>query len=88
MRMYWRSHIDNAHTDGDVLYYLPKSNVLHTGDTYMKDRFPFIDRNSGGSVAGEIAGISKVLALIDQTVIIPGHGALASKKDLQILGTS
>lgn len=75
-------HIDNAHTDGDALYYFPKSNVLHTGDCFMKDRFPFIDRNSGGSVAGWIAGVSKVISMIDdETVIIPGHGDLATKKD-------
>jgi glyoxylase-like metal-dependent hydrolase (beta-lactamase superfamily II) len=77
-------HVDNAHTDGDAVYYLPKSNVLHTGDCFMKDRFPFIDRNSGGSVKGWLAAVSKILAVIDdKTVLIPGHGDLANKKDYQ-----
>ncbi|MDZ4708845.1 MAG: MBL fold metallo-hydrolase [Saprospiraceae bacterium] len=75
-------HVDHAHTDGDALYYLPKSNVLHTGDCFMKGRFPFIDRNSGGSVDGWIAGASRTLTIIDEeTIIIPGHGDLANKKD-------
>jgi len=75
-------HVDHAHTDGDALYYLPKSNVLHTGDCFMKGRFPFIDRNSGGSVDGWLAGVSRTLTIIDdETVIIPGHGDLANKKD-------
>ncbi len=75
-------HVDNAHTDGDALYYLPRSNVLHTGDCFMKGRFPFIDRNSGGSVDGWIAAASRTLTLIDdETIIIPGHGDLANKKD-------
>ena len=75
-------HVENAHTDGDVLYYLPRSNVLHTGDCFMKGRFPFIDRNSGGSVDGWIAAASRTLTLIDdETIIIPGHGDLANKKD-------
>lgn len=75
-------HVDNAHTDGDALFYLPKSNVLHTGDCFMKDKFPFIDRNSGGSVNGWISAVSKVLTIIDdETVIIPGHGDLANKKN-------
>lgn len=75
-------HVDNAHTDGDALYYLPKSNVLHTGDCFMKGRFPFIDRNSGGSVDGWLKGVSRALTIIDdETVIIPGHGDLANKKD-------
>jgi cyclase len=75
-------HVDNAHTDGDALFYLLQSNVLHTGDCFMKDRFPFIDNNSGGSVDGWLNAVSRVLVLIDdETIIIPGHGDLANKKD-------
>ena len=75
-------HVDNAHTDGDAMFYLPKSNVLHTGDCFMKGRFPFIDVNSGGSVNGWINAVSRALILIDdETIIIPGHGDLANKKD-------
>ncbi len=75
-------HVDNAHTDGDVLFYLVQSNVLHTGDCFMKDRFPFIDNNSGGSVDGWLNAAARALTLIDdETVIIPGHGDLATKKD-------
>lgn len=75
-------HVDNAHTDGDALFYLPKSNVIHTGDCFMKDKFPFIDRNSGGSVDGWINAATTVLSIIDDnTIIIPGHGDLATKKD-------
>lgn len=77
-------HVDNAHTDGDAMYYLPKSNVLHAGDCFMKGRFPFIDRNSGGSVDGWIKAVSRALNIIDdETVIIPGHGDLANKKDYE-----
>ena len=75
-------HVDNAHTDGDAIFYMPKSNVVHTGDCFMKDRFPFIDTNSGGSINGWIKAVSQVLAIIDdETIIIPGHGDLANKKD-------
>lgn len=75
-------HVDNAHTDGDAVFYLPKSNVVHTGDCFMKNRFPFIDRNSGGSVAGWLEAVSRILGVIDdETVIIPGHGDLANKND-------
>lgn len=77
-------HVDNAHTDGDALFYLPKSNVLHAGDCFMKGRFPFIDRNSGGSVDGWLKAVSRVLTIIDdETIIIPGHGDLATKKDYE-----
>jgi cyclase len=75
-------HVDNAHTDGDAIFYLPKSNIVHTGDCFMKGRFPYIDRNSGGSINGWLAAASQVITMIDnETVIIPGHGDLANKKD-------
>ncbi len=75
-------HVDNAHTDGDALFYLPQSNVLHAGDCFMKGRFPYIDRTAGGSIDGWLKAVSRVLTIIDdETVIIPGHGDLATKKD-------
>jgi glyoxylase-like metal-dependent hydrolase (beta-lactamase superfamily II) len=75
-------HVDKAHTDGDALFYLPKSNIIHTGDCFMKARFPFIDRSSGGSVDGWIKVVAQVLTLVDdETIIIPGHGDLANKND-------
>jgi cyclase len=75
-------HVDNAHTDGDAVFYLPQSNVLHTGDCFMKGKFPFIDRNSGGSVNGWLSAVSRILTIIDdETIIMPGHGDLANKKD-------
>lgn len=77
-------HVDNAHTDGDAVLYFSKSNVLHTGDTFFKDRYPYIDLNSGGSVDGYIAAVKRSLMLIDdKTKIIPGHGDLASKEDYE-----
>jgi len=46
--------------------------------------YPFIDTGSGGSIDGMIAAQERALALItDNTKIIPGHGPLASKADLQ-----
>lgn len=78
------THVHNAHTDGDALVYFAQSNVLHTGDTFFNGSFPFIDTNNGGSIQGDIDAAKKGLMLInDDTKIIPGHGALATKKDYQ-----
>ena len=77
-------HVQNAHTDGDAVLYFTESNVVHTGDTYFKDRYPYIDLNSGGSVDGYIAAVKRSLMLMDDsTKIIPGHGSLATKQDYQ-----
>ena len=73
-----------AHTDGDTLIYFVEADVLHTGDTYMKDRYPFVDTGSGGTQAGFIAAIEKALSIAGpNTKVIPGHGELATKADLQ-----
>jgi len=75
-------HVHNAHTDGDALIYFPKSNVLHTGDTFFNGMFPYIDLKSGGSVAGDIEAAKTGLMLINaETKIIPGHGSLATYED-------
>ncbi len=77
-------HIAKAHTDGDAVVHLHGSNVLVAGDLFFNYMFPFIDLDSGGSVRGFIAGQRRIIKMADEdTVIIPGHGELASRADLQ-----
>ena len=77
-------HVANAHTDGDSVIHFPEVNVIHAGDVMFNHLFPYIDLDGGGSVAGFIAGQKKIIAIADdETKIIPGHGALANKADLQ-----
>lgn len=78
-------HMPAAHTDGDSIIHWTRSNVIHMGDLFMlKISFPFVDVESGGDVRGFVAAADKVLAIADdQTKIIPGHGAIATKADLQ-----
>jgi cyclase len=77
-------HIANAHTDGDSVVFWERSNVVHLGDLFFhRFSFPFVDRDSGGSLAGLIAAIDKLLPMIrPDTKIIPGHGAVATRQDL------
>ena len=78
-------HIAVAHTDGDAAIQFPDVNVIHAADVHFNYLFPYIDLDNGGSVAGFIAGQRKIIALADdETIIIPGHGPLASKADLQV----
>jgi glyoxylase-like metal-dependent hydrolase (beta-lactamase superfamily II) len=77
-------HVANAHTDSDAFVFFEKVNVLHTGDLMMSIGYPFIDGANGGSLTGLIAAHEKALKLCDdKTRIIPGHGALVGKADLQ-----
>lgn len=78
-------HYASAHTDGDTVIYFKEANVIHTGDLYFNGFYPFIDAGSGGSIKGMIGGVEKLLAASDsQTKIIPGHGPLSNKAELQV----
>lgn len=77
-------HVAAAHTDGDAVIHFPDQNVVDAGDLFFNSLFPFIDLDGGGSVAGYIAGQQRILDIAsDETAIIPGHGPLATKADLQ-----
>lgn len=77
-------HVPGAHTDGDLIVHFRKGDIVHMGDVFFNGFYPFIDFGSGGSADGVIAAVDRVLALsTDKTKIIPGHGPLASKADLQ-----
>jgi len=77
-------HVANAHTDGDSFVHFEKANVVHAGDLFFNGFYPFIDAAHGGSLKGTIAGVDAILAITDsKSKIIPGHGALADKAQLQ-----
>lgn len=77
-------HVANAHTDGDIIVHFKSLNVVHTGDVYVNGVFPYIDIDNGGSITGMIAAQHQILVLTDaETKIIPGHGKLATRSDLE-----
>ena len=72
-----------AHTDGDISVYFTEADVLHTGDTWWNGHFPFIDYSTGGNIGGMIEAAESNLAMVtDKTIVIPGHGPIAGKKEL------
>lgn len=76
-------HAPQAHTDGDLLVWLPRANVLHIGDILEVGAPPFIDWWGGGSLRGMVQTIDRVLAMVnDRTAIVPGHGGLSRRADL------
>jgi cyclase len=72
-----------AHTDGDVVVFLPSSNVLIMGDLFTNGSYPVIDESSGGSLRGMVEAVEELLPMIDaKTVVVPGHGAAADRTTL------
>jgi glyoxylase-like metal-dependent hydrolase (beta-lactamase superfamily II) len=77
-------HHPPSHTDGDTTVFFPKPNILATGDLLFNGAYPFIDYSSGGSIEGMIQSSAVILKMADaQTKIVPGHGALATRADVQ-----
>jgi glyoxylase-like metal-dependent hydrolase (beta-lactamase superfamily II) len=82
-------HVPNAHSDGDVMVFFRKSDVLVTGDLFVTTTFPVIDREQGGSITGVIAGLNRMLDITvpkekqeGGTYVIPGSGRLADEADV------
>jgi glyoxylase-like metal-dependent hydrolase (beta-lactamase superfamily II) len=77
-------HYPTGHTDGDAVIFFKGSNVVHMGDNFFSGRFPFIDLDSGGDLAGLIQNTEAVLNQLPEDVkVIPGHGPLSTKEDLK-----
>ena len=76
-------HFSNAHTDGDIVVHFEKANIFHTGDLFMNFRLPNIDEGANGGIYGIIDAVEYVLENSDEsTKIIPGHGNIATRKDI------
>jgi cyclase len=76
-------HYRAGHTDGDIMVGIPSAHVIHMGDLFFNGLIPYIDLKSGGSVAGELENVEWVLSwLPEDSKVIPGHGPVATKKDL------
>ncbi len=68
-----------SHTDDSILVYLPDKKILFAGDVLFTGYHPYMGD-------GEIEGWTEVLdsiAALDPAVIIPGHGPVSGKKDVE-----
>lgn len=73
-----------GHTNGDLVVYFEKANVLSLGDVFWNRQYPFIDYVVGGGINGAIAQAELALKLAnDKTIIVPGHGPIGTKADLR-----
>lgn len=82
-------HAPAAHTDGDVLVFFRKSDVVAAGDVFSTQGWPIIDLAAGGSYQGTIEALGALVDLIipvygqdGGTLVIPGHGRLSGLGDV------
>jgi glyoxylase-like metal-dependent hydrolase (beta-lactamase superfamily II) len=78
-----------GHTDGDILVFFRRSDVVASGDGFMTSTYPVIDVEKGGTVQGVIDGMNRLLDLTiprdkaeGGTYVVPGHGRLSDEADV------
>ena len=74
-------HFGRGHTDGDAVVEFPDLQTIHTGDLFVEGT-PFIDYANGGNSKEWVDALGKVLEL-DFDTVIPGHGPVMVKTDVQ-----
>jgi cyclase len=72
-----------SHTAGDTIVRFNKANTIYIEDFYRNFGYPFADQANGGSIRGMIDAIDLIERIAGpDTTLIPGHGTLVKKKDL------
>jgi glyoxylase-like metal-dependent hydrolase (beta-lactamase superfamily II) len=78
-----------GHTDGDILVFFRRSDVVASGDLFLTSTYPVIDVRNGGSVRGVIDGLNRLLEITipedkaeGGTYVVPGHGRLSDEADV------
>jgi glyoxylase-like metal-dependent hydrolase (beta-lactamase superfamily II) len=74
-------HFGRGHTNGDAVVFFPARRAIHTGDL-MAGATPLIDYPNGGSLLEFTKTLDAILAR-DFDTVIPGHGPVQTKADLQ-----
>jgi cyclase len=78
-----------AHSDGDLIVWFRKSDVIATGDILDTVKYPTIDVKRGGSVAGYLNALNDILDIMiplqnnqGGTLAVPGHGRICNEGDV------
>jgi len=82
-------HQPAAHTDGDVMVWFRKSDVVVAGNLLSYDRYPYFDAAKGGTIQGVLNALNKLVDIAvpeynqqGGTRIIPGYGRILNETDV------
>jgi len=82
-------HVSAATSDGDTIVFFRRSDVVCAGAIFDTTGYPRFDPERGGSIAGIIEGLNRVLDLTvpgenqeGGTVVVPGRGRLSDETDV------
>jgi glyoxylase-like metal-dependent hydrolase (beta-lactamase superfamily II) len=69
-----------AHTDGDALIYFPALDTVVAGDVLRANEFPSINLPSGGTLAGMLDALARLISLAGpHTRIVTSHGEVVDR---------
>jgi cyclase len=78
-----------ATTDGNILVFFRKSDVIASGDVIDTNGYPVIDVKRGGSIQGVLEALNDIIEMTvpsynqqGGTKVIPGHGRLLNEADV------
>jgi glyoxylase-like metal-dependent hydrolase (beta-lactamase superfamily II) len=78
-----------GHTDGDIIVWFRRSDVIAAGDVFTTTSYPKFDPMRGGTLQGILDGLNHLVDLAvpefnqqGGTRIVPGHGRIANQSDV------
>jgi glyoxylase-like metal-dependent hydrolase (beta-lactamase superfamily II) len=82
-------HYAPGHTDGDMIVWFRRSDVIAAGDVFTSTSYPKFDAARGGTLQGILDGLNHLVDLAvpefnqqGGTRIVPGHGRIANQFDV------
>jgi glyoxylase-like metal-dependent hydrolase (beta-lactamase superfamily II) len=82
-------HVPAAHSDGDVIVFFRRSDVVAAGDIFNTRGFAVFDPQTGGSYRGTLAALNRLLEVTIPdfhqeagTYVVPGHGHISDEADV------
>ena len=79
-------HFGPAHTDGDLVVFIPAEKLAIVGDLVFVDRDPIIHLPKGGSSVG-LVSLLKALSQLDADVFLSGHAEAVDRQAITELLT-
>jgi glyoxylase-like metal-dependent hydrolase (beta-lactamase superfamily II) len=77
-------HLGQAHTDGDIYVFFPRTNILATGDVFNVGAYPIPDYCTNGWLGGLVNATKTLLGLADaKSLVVPGSGPVQTRADLE-----
>lgn len=82
-------HAPAAHSDGDLIVFFRKSDVVAAGAVYTPDRFPMIDLARGGTSQGLLDALNRIIDITvprfnqqGGTLVVGGYGRISNESDV------